>query len=255
MIYFLPLLLMLQFDDNVIREPNVISQISAEEILKIAEDTHQYTTSNILDYTGIFIKREMVNGKDTGYQYIEFKYREKPRGIYLKFLKPASLQEREVLYNGGDDLIVKRGGRSNSKLTLAIGIDSPVALEGNKYTIDEMGFKVLGERLIQRLKEEARIPETVFKIYDSAKIDGRDVVHYKMIHVASPHYKTTCLIAEVAIDKELKIPIYYRALDKDKEGNWIVLEEYGFRNIKLNVGLTDEDFSEDNKEYGFQKTP
>jgi hypothetical protein len=57
--------------------------------------------------------------------------------------------------------------------------------------------------------------------------------------------------AEISIDKELNIPIYYRAIGWGEPT--IVLEEYAFRDVVLNVGLTDADFSESNQEYGFQK--
>jgi outer membrane lipoprotein-sorting protein len=116
-----------------------------------------------------------------------------------------------------------------------------------------MGIKELGRVLIQRLKEEAFFPETVIKIYDEAKFDGRPVVHYRMSHVPSPHHKTSSLVAEVSIDKELNIPIYYKALDKDKEGNWIILEEYAFRNIKINPVFKDTEFTEQYPDYGFSK--
>jgi hypothetical protein len=246
------LTLFVQMDKNI-SAPNVIQQIEAEQAIEVAQDTYKYISENIHGYTGLFVKRELVNGKDTGYQYIEFKYRENPKGIYLKFLKPASLQNREVLYNGGNDLVVRRGGRSNSNLTLVVGIDSPLVTEGNRHTIHYMGIKELGRTLIEKLKEEAFLPETVIKIYDTAKFDDRPVVHYRMSHVPSPDYKASSLMSEVAIDKELNIPIYYRALDKDKEGNWIILEEYAFRNIKINPVFEDTEFTEQHPGYGFSQ--
>jgi hypothetical protein len=193
----------------------------------------------------------MVEGKDSGYQYIQFKYREDPRGVYLKFLKPASLQNREVLYNGGEDLVVKRGGRKNASMTMYIAVDSPLATDGNRYTIKEMGLKVLSARLLEVIKTEVVIPDTEIKVYDEAKVDGRPVKFYRLIHNVR-HKDERCYIAEIAVDKELNIPIYYKALGYQGEEP-VVLEEYSFRNIKLNVGLTNKDFDEKNEEYGFKK--
>ena len=230
-----------------------IEPIKSAEVIKVAEDIHSHIASTVSDYTGLLVKRENAAGKDTGYQYIEFKYRENPRAVYLKFLKPASLQNREVLYNGGEDLVVKRGGRKNASMTLYISIESPLATEGNRYTIRDMGLKVLSERLLSVIKTEVVIPDTEIVVYDNAKVDGRIVKFYRMIH----NKKTSteqCYIAEIAIDKELNIPIYYKALGYGKDDEPVVLEEYSFRNIKLNVGLTNEDFNEQNKKYGFKKS-
>ncbi len=234
--------------DNTIAQPSVVKAITPAEVIKVAEDVNSHINSTVNDYTGLLVKREMVDGKDTGYQYLEFKYRENPRAVYLKFLKPASLQNREVLYNGGEDLVVKRGGRTNASMTLYISIESPLATDGNRYTIKDMGLKVLSERLLEVIKIEVAIPDTTIKVYDEAKVDGRTVRFYRMVH-DTKHAGVKCSMAEIAVDKELNIPIYYRAL----EGK-VVLEEYSFRKIKLNVGLTDEDFNEQNKEYGFKKS-
>jgi hypothetical protein len=231
-----------------IDKPSVVKLITPAEVLLVAEEVQRGIVANVKDYTGLLVKREYAGGRDTGYQYIEFKFREEPLGIYLKFLKPASLQNREVVYNEEDGLIVKRGGRRNATMTLAIATDSPLATEGNRYLITDMGLRTLSERLLERIKVEANIPDTEIKVYDEAKVDGRSVRFYRMVHNRESS-AAQCSIAEIAVDKLLHIPIYYKA--KDSDG--VVLEEYSFRNIKMNVGLTDKDFSEKNSEYGFKK--
>jgi len=239
--------------------PSVVKLITPAEVLLVAEEVQRGIVQNVKDYTGLLVKREYVGGKDSGYQYIQFKFREDPLGIYLLFIpgvskdgknqNPPSLWNREVVYNEKDGLIVKRGGRRNTTMTLAIATDSPLATEGNRYLITDMGLHTLLQRLLERIKVEANIPDTEIKVYDEAKVDGRSVRFYRMVHNTKTNIEQ-CYSAEIAVDKELHIPIYYRA--KDNSG--IVLEEYSFRNIKLNVGLTDKDFSDQNSEYGFKKS-
>ena len=62
-------------------------------------------------------------------------------------------------------------------------------------------------------------------------------------------------MAEVSVDDELKIPIYFRSFDWPAEegGQPRLLEEFFYRNVKLNVGLTDRDFDRQNPDYHFQK--
>ncbi len=59
--------------------------------------------------------------------------------------------------------------------------------------------------------------------------------------------------AQVFIDDELNVPIRYIAYDWPiREGAPLqVLEEYNYLNMKVNVGLTDDDFNPNNKAYGF----
>jgi hypothetical protein len=59
-------------------------------------------------------------------------------------------------------------------------------------------------------------------------------------------------LAQIFIDDELQVPIRYIAYmwpttPEDKTGP--VLEEYTYLKLKLNVGLTDEDFDVNNKNY------
>lgn len=222
------------------------------EILETAQAVHKHITEDVKDYTGLLVKRELVDGVDTGYQYIQFKYRENPRAIYLKFLKPPSIENREVLYSGGDDLIVKHGGRRNSNLTLTIAVDSPAAIDGNRYTIKDMGLRALSDRLMERLKTELDIPDTEITYYPDAKVDKRDVKFYRLKHHVRSE-QGQCYIAEIAVDKEYNVPTYYRAFGYGTNDEPILLEEYSFRNIRINVNLTDKDFDINNAEYGFQK--
>jgi hypothetical protein len=242
---YIIMVMMLLTDDQI--ASRVIDQ---KEAMRIAEKTRTYLVENVKDYTGMLIKREYIDGKDTGYQYMQFKLREEPISIYLKYLKPKSIQNREVLYTGGNELLVKRGGRHNSNMTLVITTDSVLITDNNRYSIQEMGLRKIAERLISQMNTEISIPNTEIVVYDNAKLDGRLITHYRLIH----HTKDKNAIGkmvELAIDNELHIPIYYRALGWGEPT--IVLEEYAFRNVILNAGLTDKDFSANNPDYGFQK--
>jgi hypothetical protein len=53
----------------------------------------------------------------------------------------------------------------------------------------------------------------------------------------------------------LQIPVRYAAYNwpEQEGGQGVLIEEYTFRNIQLNVGLTDADFDFHNPHYGFRK--
>ena len=221
-------------------------KLEPKEALKIAEEVHAHIENDITDYTGMLIKRELIENRSKQ-EFIEFKFRQKPSlAIYLKYRKPISLVGREALYKGGSTFLVRRGGNFNSNMILELRINSPLALATSNYTIKEMGLKVIAERLIKQLKNEMNLPNTEILIYKHATFEGRPITHYQLIHRQKVE-GATCSMAEISIDKELNIPVYYRAITGWEKP--IVFEEYGFRNVKINVGLTDKDFDENNEEY------
>ncbi|RXL65447.1 DUF1571 domain-containing protein, partial [Citrobacter sp. AAK_AS5] len=80
-------------------------------------------------YTGTLVKRERINGQLLGYEYADIKVRHRqvrsgqtavPFSVYVKFLAPADLEGREVLYVEGKNngkLIARRGGKRFSYVT------------------------------------------------------------------------------------------------------------------------------------------
>ena len=60
-------------------------------------------------------------------------------------------------------------------------------------------------------------------------------------------------IARVFIDDQLQLPIRYAAYTWPAVagGKPVVLEEYTYMDLKLNVGLTDNDFDPKNPSYAF----
>lgn len=212
--------------------------ISKDEVLKVAEITKQKIES-IAGYQFILVKRELVDGKDTGYQYLNVKVRTEPLSIYVKFLKPEKLAGREALYYN-DELVVKRGGNRMSSMVLYITPDSPLAMDGNRYPITYINPKVLANELITKIEKELKFPETKLEIYRQAKIDGKSGTLYRMIHTEKKE-GMECCVAEIIISKESELPIYFRV----RNFHNIILEEYAFRNMIINPVFSSNEFDQD----------
>ena len=63
-------------------------------------------------------------------------------------------------------------------------------------------------------------------------------------------------MARIFVDDKLQLPLRYSAYDwPDEEGgDLLLLEEYTYTDVKLNVGLTDWDFDHRNEKYRFLKS-
>ena len=227
--------------------PTAAKEIITVDEVKIIADETQNIIKNIKSYEFLLVKRELVNGRDTGHQYIRVKSQTEPFKVYVKYLKPVSLAGREALYVEGQDLIVKRGGRRNPNMTLYITPQSPMAMEGNRYPITHINPKIICEQLLKQIDKELRFSDTTITKYENVSVYGHNGTHYRLVHnTQEPGME--CIMAELLISKKLGIPIYYKAMD----WNGKVLEEYAFKDMKLNVNFDDNVFQINNTEYGFK---
>ena len=137
-----------------------------------------------------------------------------PFSVFLEFLKPEKLAGREVLFvanqNQGD-LIARRGGRRSPNMTIQLPVDSPMAMDGNRYPIVEIGFQNLTMRLIEVLEQEQTQVGGKIDIYPGAKVNGRLCTHFRLTH-EEKRPGLTYYQAEVSVDDELGVPILFRSL-------------------------------------------
>ena len=240
-------------------------QASLDEVLEFAKTAYARIDREVNDYTCNLYRRELVDGEDQHWQMMALKIRHEkkendkiavPLSVYLRFLKPKKLEGRAVIYvrnqNNGD-LIGRRGGRRNPSMTVQLAPTSPMAMEGNRYPITEIGFKNLAKRLIEVLEQEMEYRDGELEVWENAKVGDRKCTHYRLTH----HEKRPNLtyhMAEVSVDDELGIPIRYGAYDFPKEegGKPQLLEQYVYTDVAINVGLTDKDFDPRNPSYDFQ---
>lgn len=220
--------------------------ISKTEVLEVARST-KLKIEEIKSYQFLLIKREIVNGRDTGYQYLQVKVRTEPLQIYVKFLKPKKYEGREALFKNGE-ITVRRGGTRMSDLVVNILPDSPLAMDGNRYPITYINPKTLSNELMKQIEYELSFDDTELVVFKQAKVFDQPGTHYRLIHTKQEK-GMTCYVAEVMIDNELGIPIYFRTVDFRKH----LIEEYAFRDMILNPKFDDGDFDENNPKYNFNR--
>lgn len=206
----------------------------------------------IRDYTCTLIKRERVNGELLPPEYIELKIRHQPFGAYLYFRAPTEKRGREALYVPTEN----RGrivGNAPNIGTVTLDPNSRRAMEDNRYPIYEIGMANLIRRLVEVGLAEMQYGECEVQFFENSKINGRVCTCMQFVHPV-PRQEFRYHIARVFIDEENQIPIRYEAYTwpKEKGGKPVLVEEYTYLDVKLNVGLTDRDFSVSNPDYGFR---
>ncbi|HEV2971954.1 MAG TPA: DUF1571 domain-containing protein [Pirellulales bacterium] len=224
--------------------------------LAIAHRVQDHIEKDVKDYTCTFIKQERVNGQLLDPSTMEAKFRPKPLSVYFKFFKPDDVKGREVLYlagaNGG-----KFVAREGSGLKRALGAvwlqpTSALAMMDNRYPITNAGLGHLTKRLIEIAEEDRKYGEVEVHFYKNAKVGARNCTLIEVVH-PTPRRVFLFYRARVYIDDELQVPIHYEAaLWPSGPGKEPPLDEsYTYKDLKLNVGLTDADFDYKNPNYGF----
>lgn len=235
--------------------------------LQIAYDGQKRMQESIHDYTCTLTRRERVDGRLIDYEtmFVKIRHEQKdgdrvlqPFSVYVRFLSPERVRGREVIFVEGRNegrIIVRNGGTRFAHITTSLMPDSPAAMQHTRYPINEIGVLNLTRRLIENGEQELNDEMCQTKLVRGAKVNGRPCTVIQVTHTARRpplEYKT----ARILIDDELVLPIHYSAYDwPDKEGGPpVLLEEYTYTDVKLNVGLSDWDFDHRNDGYHFLKS-
>jgi hypothetical protein len=236
-------------------------------LLAMARDGLRFVEEHVQDYTCELLKREMVDGHLLPQEVIFAKVRHGQPGsladdlpecdsIYLRFQSPAQLAGRELLFNKSAEpdqrLLVRNGGRRLAFVTLELPVDCALAMQGNRYPVTEFGIKRLLERMIALGERELAYDEcevdVTYRVCEGVECQVIEVRHPER----RPHF--TYHLARIFVDLEQQLPVRFEAYDWPTEAGQppVMIEEYQYKNIQLNVGLTDADFDRKNKQYQFR---
>ena len=204
--------------------------------------------TGIRDYTATFYKQERVKGELLPVETMLLKFR-KPFSVYLRWTA-GDFAGREVLFVQGwnDDKLRAHQG-SFPDITVNLRPDAALAMKGNRHPIHDLGFGSAIDHIVRGARLSERRPQDGVVYVDHGESTVYGVRAHCIEAVApikkfSPYYSHR---AKICIDQKTRMPA--RITIWDDEDN--LLEDYGFENVRLNVGLTDADFDPNNSEYNF----
>ncbi len=218
----------------------LMSRSDAEVLLSRMQQAYE----NVRDYTAVFHKKCVLPDDDCPDEKAFMKF-QKPFALYMKWQGPAH-EDQEMIYvqglNGGQ--IMGHPG-SFPDVTLSLAPDSGLVMHCNRRTVTQSG---IGNMIA--------ITETILEAYpravlrDEGNIDvyGVNCRCFSIQRSAPGKNPDDCWVkARLCASDEDLLP--RRATFWD--GNGTVIEDYGYSDVKFNIGLTDIDFDPDNPEYDF----
>ena len=172
----------------------------------------------------------------------------KPFKVHLRWLKGKN-EGRQALYPAGTDKneLWVRVPMLVGGVTISLDPRSPRARKGTRHPITDIGIG----RLLELIGDNARrgLERGEVTLEDGGwRVTFERPTHRYTLHFPSdPTSGYYCMTAVIDVGREHRLPIYAEIYD------WLgqLVERYGYLDLRLNPGLTEEDFDPKNPDYNF----
>jgi hypothetical protein len=207
----------------------------------------EQTYARVHDYTATFLIQEFVDGKLTPRQLIALKF-QKPLKIYLRWIEGPN-EGRQALYPAGVDgnQLWVRVPLLVGAVTMALDPQGPRARKGRRHAITDVGIGHLIELLGDNVRRGTHQGELTIVDGGYRTTFERPTLRYRLYFPDNPAKGYYCRTAVIDVDREHRLPIFVEVYDWNDQ----LVERYGYLNLRLNPGFTDEDFDAKNPAYGF----
>ncbi len=215
----------------------------AEFVLLLEEMKRAY--ERVDHYTATFLIQERVDRELGPTQQLELKFK-KPLKIYLRWLT-GKHEGRQALYPvGGDELWVRQPLLVGA-MTVSLDPHSPRARKGGRHAITDVGIGRLLDFISENASRGLQRSEVTIEDGDRRTTFGRPTRRYILHFPTDPAKGYYCMTALIDVDREHRLPIYAEIFDWHSQ----LIERYGYLDLRLNPGLSDEDFDPKNPAYEF----
>jgi hypothetical protein len=166
----------------------------------------------------------------------------------MKWIK-GPYNGRELLYVEGwnNNRMMVRDSGITGMITVNLDPNGSLAMKGNRHPVTDSGLdhlvKLVGDHMRRGIKDN----EIEFKKMGEEVLYGRRTERVEILSPRNTAKTYYCYRATLNLDLEKKVPIKVQIYDWGNN----LLEDYGYEDLRFNVGLSDADFSPKNPEYRF----
>lgn len=202
---------------------------------------------SVKDFTAVMHRRERLWGQLQPQETIFVKFRNKPFSVYMRWIaEPHRTREAIYVENQNDGKIVAHEVVGLVNWMRRVSPDDPEARKQSHHPITEAGIGKAIDSLVRVCETAKQAGDLKLFYVGQDSFNSRPTDMLIRVLPQKPEYPYHIIVLH--IDKELGLPIKFASLNWDFE----VETMYSYTDLKLNVGLTDEDFNYKNKDYGFQ---
>jgi negative regulator of sigma E activity len=120
-------------------------------------------------------------------------------------------------------------------------------MKGSRHPVTDSGLENLVTLISENLARGRRAGESVVRNHGRETVYGRRTQKVEIIFPKDRTEGYYSYRAELNLDLEKKLPIRVRIYDWDD----MLVESYGYEDVRLDAGLTEADFDPENPEYRF----
>lgn len=212
--------------------------VLADDLSKALENFYRAKSSfdKIDDYTCTFHKKENVGGEIIiSKSDLKFK---KPFCVYYKEFSGFNKDIACAYIEGkNDNRLATRNTGFLGLMTVNIDPTGSIAMKGNRHPITHIGLGYILSCASKDIHSAMKNKDAVFTYEGDCDVYGRKAVRVRTEYPKDKGYYAHKVI--LSYDKETGLPLKITMFDWDNK----FMEEYGYENLKTNVGLTEKDFS------------
>jgi hypothetical protein len=204
--------------------------------------------AEVRDYTFLMQSQERVRGVMIE-NYTQCKVRTQPFSVYMRWLAPERERDQEVCYVAGrnnNKMRVRSRRLGNGRLLgwMSVDTNDPRVMEHSRHTIQEAGLGHLIDQTIAHMDMENKLGKTQVKIAEY-NCNNRRAIRIDTVRTERlPQFY--CYRSVLYLDAETKLPLRTENYDWPRAGGAAdgdLLEMFSYVDLRLNVGLTDQDFN------------
>jgi hypothetical protein len=227
-----------------VKSPEVASTPGADapaQLLAAMEAAYR----GVRDYTATLLKQERVKGKLLPRETIQVKFR-RPFSIYMKWTGAVKAGQEVIFVRGQNDGNMRAHPGSFPDVTVSLRPTSGLAMKGNRHPITEASLGDVLALMLRDLKRSAGRPQDGVTLVDLGEetrfgarvrcVEGR----FPAAGYYAPHLRICVFVASKLLSR-------VQAWDAAER----MIEDYEYRELRVNVGLRDGDFDTGNPAYDF----
>lgn len=201
--------------------------------------------AKIIDYTAIFQKQERVENILLPEESIFLKFK-KPLHIYMKWIYGPM---KEAIYVDGKNRnkVIAHSDGVGLSLTWNLDPKGSILLSGNRHPITDIGFGFILNIMLTNIPVAIEQDEIEITRMEDDPFEGRPAIVLEATFSSKDEHKYYAARMVCHIDKEYLLPV--EIVNYDEED--VLFEKYVYKDIRINTGLTEMDFSRMNPDYDF----
>lgn len=203
--------------------------------------------------TAVFQKQERIDDEMKPLNVMDLKVRREPLGIYMKWQQPDAGQELIWRHGAFDGKIVVCPAGWRRKVMPMVKVDptGDLAMAVSRRPITNIGIWNFTKRLHETVASDVVLdPAQKISMTTGDEVGGSPVYRFTF---ENPQPSTRSPFQKMVIfyDRKLEVPVAFELYSwtADKKGQ--LEESYLFRDLKLDVPLSEVDFDHQNPAYAF----